>query len=282
MTEPKTEQYRPYLFSVAYNILGQVQEAEDIVQEAFVYYLSLPEDRVRNTKSYLCRVVANKSIDRLKELKKLRELYPGPWLPEPFVHPPDISVPSDNPDVMSFEALSALESLNPVERAVFVLREAFNYSYHELASICDTTEANCRKILSRSRQKVFLQKKPAPAKNEQLVPLMEAFLKAVAEEDTSTLTRILKEDIILYSDGGGKVAAALNPVLGRDMVTRFLQGIAKKRKEESIGYSVVRVNQQPAILLSSPTGPDSLISFAIKDSLISRVFIIRNPDKLLF
>lgn len=277
-----SEKYRPYLFSVAYNILGQVEEAEDIVQEAFVYYLSLPADRVQNIKSYLCRVVANKSIDRLKDLKKQRESYPGTWLPEPYIHNNGAADNSAEKDILSIEALNALECLNPVERAVFVLREAFGLPYSELASICDTSEANCRKILSRSRQKISTSNSPQPVKNEELMPLMEAFLKAVAEEDTTTLTRLLKEDIVLYSDGGGRVAAALNPVSGSYFVSRFLAGIAKKRKDEQITWSVVLVNRQPAILLSSPLGPDSLISFAIKDSLISGLYIIRNPEKLLF
>ena len=279
--EQNLEKYRPYLFSVAYNILGQVQEAEDIVQEAFAYYITLPENRVENQKTYLCRVVANKSIDRLKELKKQRESYPGIWLPEPFVHAQDSSELVEV-DIMSYEVLCALESLNPVERAIFVLREGFGYPYAELSAMCNTTEANCRKILSRSRQKITFVKSNNPPRPEQLAPLMEAFLMAIVEEDTTTLTRLLKEDIVLYSDGGGKVAAAINPIWGNETVSKFLVGISRKRKDQSITYSIVMVNQQAAILLSSPTGPDSLISFALKDNGIQQIFIIRNPDKLLF
>lgn len=279
--DQKPETYRPYLFSVAYNILGEVQEAEDIVQEAFAYYLSIPKNKVQNLKAYLCRVVANKSIDRLKELKRQRENYPGVWLPEPYVQPFS-AVPTSEKDIMNYEVLSALESLNPVERAVFVLREAFDFSYADIASICDTSEVNCRKILSRSRGKITNRKKDSSAQNEQLVPLMEAFLQAIVEEDTTVLTQLLKEDIVLYSDGGGKVAAALNPLWGQSVVCKFLIGIARKKKDQSITHSVVMVNQKPAILLSSPQGPDSLLTFAGDGQHFDQIFIIRNPDKLSF
>lgn len=273
--------YRPYLFSVAYNILGEVQEAEDVVQEAFAYYLTLKEDQVQNPKSYLTRVVANQSIDRLKKLKKQRESYPGIWLPEPFVNQTTASQAAEK-DVMSFEALSALESLNPVERAVFVLREAFDFPFSELALICDTTEANCRKILSRTRQKITVPKNNKTYPNEQLISLMQTFLQAVVNEDTATLARLLKEDIVLYSDGGGKAAAALKPLWGREIVSKFLIGIARKKENLSLTPSFIQVNQQPAVLLSTPNGPESLMSFAGDGQLFSQIFIIRNPDKLFF
>lgn len=279
--EINPENYRPYLFTVAYNILGEVQEAEDIVQEAFAYYLSLQEGQVQNLKSYLSRVVANKAIDRLKELKKQRESYPGVWLPEPFVHQSTPSKASEK-DILSFEALSALESLNPVERAVFVLREAFSFPFSELAVICNTTEANCRQILSRTRQKISSLKNSKAYPDEQLVSLMQTFLQAIVEEDTATLTRLLKEDIVLYSDGGGKAAAAVNPLWGRELVSKFLIGIARKNKERSLSLSFVQVNQKPAVLLSSPQGPESLISFAGDGENFSQIFITRNPDKLFF
>lgn len=279
--ETELEKYRPYLFTVAYNILGEVQEGEDMVQEAFAHYLALREDQVHNLKSYLSRVVANKSIDRLKELKKQRESYPGVWLPEPFLHQSSPSSASEK-DVMSFEVLSALESLNPVERAVFVLREAFNFPYAELALICKTTEANCRQILSRTKQKISRQKRSAALPDEQLVSLMQTFLQAVVEEDTATLARLLEEDVVLYSDGGGKAAAAVNPLWGRAIVGKFLIGIARKNKDRPLRLSFVLVNQQPAALLSTDQGPESLISFAGDGRSFRRIFIIRNPDKLFF
>lgn len=279
--ESNLDQYRPYLFTVAYNILGEVQEAEDIVQEAFAYYLTLEKEQVQNLKSYLCRVVANKSIDRLKALKKLRESYPGVWLPEPFVHQDPASKASEQ-DILSLEALSALEKLNPVERAIFVLREAFDFPFSELALICDTTEANCRKILSRTRQKVSSPQNTKPLPDEQLVSLMQTFLQAVVEEDTATLTRLLREDIVLYSDGGGKAVAALNPLWGKEIVSKFLIGIGRQNKNRSLTLSFVQVNQKPAVLLSNSRGPESLISFAGDGSHFNKIFIIRNPDKLFF
>lgn len=278
MTE-SPETYRPYLFSVAYNILGEVQEAEDIVQEAFLYFISLKDDHVSNVKSYLTRVVANKAIDRLKELKKQREIYPGTWLPEPFIHQ-TIEYQNSEKDILSFEVLSALENLNPVERAVFVLREAFDFPFSELAAICNTTETNCRKILSRTRQKIIKPQGHHASSNEQLVSLMQTFLQAIVEEDTASLANLLKEDIILFSDGGGKASAALHPLAGIEVVSKFLIGINRKNKDLNLSLSFILVNKKPAVLLSSEKGPESLITFAEEGHAFRQIFIVRNPDKL--
>lgn len=276
----KPETFRSYLFSIAYNILGEIQEAEDMVQEAFAIFFSQPQKEVLNLKTYLARIVANKSIDRLKALRKEREQYPGVWLPEPFVEPFATGQEGEQ-EVMDYRVLHALESLNPVERAVFVLREAFDYPYQELAVLCQTSIANCRQIISRARKKVAREAGDAPTGlSKHLVPLIEAFQQAVVSEDPSALTSLLQEDIILYSDGGGKVAAALNPLFGNTVVTKFLLGIAKKNKGLPISVSVCLVNQQPALLLSSPEKAESLIIFSGKGVCFDRIFIIRNPAKL--
>lgn len=276
--------YHSYLFSVAYNILGQIHEAEDIVQDAFEYMLTLPAGHVKNMKTYLTRVVANKSIDRLKMLKRARTHYPGTWLPEPYVEVDEAVANTDQPvDMLSYSLMWAMETLNPVERAVFILREAFDYAYHDLAEICGISEANCRQILSRAKKKVKQAsgKDQSETDQEEYQRLIAAFLRARQEEDPGALARLLKEDIIVYSDGGGKAPAAMVPLEGVDVVLRFLTGIARKQQARELSYRLVYVNHQPAILLSSGAQPDTLISFDVTNSSINRIFIIRNPDKIL-
>ncbi|AHM61336.1 RNA polymerase, sigma-24 subunit, ECF subfamily protein [Flammeovirgaceae bacterium 311] len=273
--------YRPYLFSVAYNILGEIQEAEDLVQDAFVEVLKMERGEVKNIKPYLTRVVANKSIDRLHALKKQRELYPGTWLPEPLITPTE---GSHQEGILQYEVLHALDQLNPTERAAFVLRTAFDYPYQELAQICNTSEANCRQLVSRSRQKVADEVKTSPphtADQQPLQQLMEAFLQSCAEGNPEQLTRLLKKDIALYSDGGGKAAAALNVLYGHEVVSKFLIGVTRKKLEQQLTLQQLKVNNLPAVLFSVNGVPDSLLYINRDGSLLSQIFIMRNPDKII-
>lgn len=183
---------------------------------------------------------------------------------------------------MSFEVLHTLEALNAIERAVFVLRTAFDSPYSELAAICDTTEANCRQILKRTRQKIAIQKGKKTAPDEQMTLLMENLLQAVINEDTSALTSLLKQDIILYSDGGGKATAALHPLMGKEIVAKFLFGLGRKKEDALNTLSFMRMNHQTAVLLSTSNGPESIITFEVQQDRFSKIFIIRNPDKLFF
>ena len=272
--------HRPYLLAVAYNILGERSEAEDIVQDSVEYLLTLPPDHVHNLKSYLTRVVANKAIDRLKALKKEREQYPGVWLPEPYVQPdePLIDSPAES-TVLSYELLCALEQLNPIERAVFILREGFDLSYQELSHVCDTTETNCRQLLSRARKKVRGTTPTNPPNPETHQRLIAAFLQACDEENPEALTQLLREDIVLYSDGGGKVAAAMVPLRGTAVVTKFLVGIVRKARAQRFSYRLVKINGQGGVLLSLDDTPDTLIAFNTNEGSIQQLFMVRNPDK---
>lgn len=276
LTEDFT-QYRPYLFSVAYNLLAEVQEAEDVVQDVLVACLEAPEKEIRHPKAYLTRMVANQSIDRLKALQKQRETYPGIWLPEPLVT-------QDTPDavavqgIMSFEVLYALEQLTPTERAVFVLREAFAYPYGELASLLNTTEANCRQLLRRARRKVTIPKS-AHVSPSRLQTLMEAFLQACQDQNLDALIQLLHEDAVAYSDGGGKAPAAIRPIVGSTHVGKLFLGLT--RKGQAFVPSVVVVNGQPGVLYSTADGtPVSLVLVEIEGDIVNRFFIVRNPDKL--
>jgi len=271
-------EYHSYFFSVAYNILGEVQEAEDIVQDGFEHFLTLPRDHVKNTKSFLTRVIANKAIDRLKERKKLQVSYPGTWLPEPYLtteeHPPE--------DLLPYGILHLLERLNPLERAVFILREAFQHSYEELAEFCEISQEYCRKLLSRARKKVQMSKERLASNTQSYEALLDAFWQARENNDIQPLTQLLKEDIVLYSDGGGKKAAARVPLYGWETVAKFLAGIIKKSPVQQMTHQLVQINGQPGIIFSLKGEPESLIVWDVIDEQIQNLYIIRNPDKFFF
>ncbi|MEQ8413185.1 MAG: sigma-70 family RNA polymerase sigma factor [Imperialibacter sp.] len=273
-------QLKPYLFSVAYNILGEIPEAEDIVQDAFESFLKKRELDVHNTKSYLTRVVANKAIDRLKALQKARESYFGTWLPEPVV---DFSFPTVTDEgVMSYEAMVALEKLTPVERGVFVLREAFEYSFADLSQLFGLSEENVRQVLHRGRKKanqkgMSSQKRPGDNAARQLV---ESFLKACTEGDTKQFETLLKDDVALYSDGGGKVKAAVNSLHGPETVAKFLLGIFRKSLPFNVELRQATVNGAPAFVTFVGGEPYSVSYLSMTGDSVENIYIIRNPDKI--
>ncbi len=280
--EATTEQLvtlRPYLFKIAYNMIGTVEEAEDIVQDVCEKWLKVNRPDVENTKAYLGRMVVNQSINRLNELKTIRENYTGFWLPEPY-----ITIES-NPEFPSIDygLLMLLERLNPIERAVFILRESFSENYDSIADLTGQSQENCRQLLHRSHQKIHYTS-VKPVNPEKHRALTEAFLSALYQQDRSTLEEILRRDIELYSDGGGKKAAALKPLFGMDKVLKFLLGVTKLEsdKQETYSYKPAFFNGQPAALLySDSTGKlDSAIFTSYDENCISRLHFMRNPDKL--
>ncbi|KAA0992272.1 sigma-70 family RNA polymerase sigma factor [Dyadobacter aurulentus] len=271
--------YKSYLFSVAYNILGQIQEAEDVVQDCFEDILSTPDREVQNEKAYLTRVVANKSIDRLKKLKKEREQYPGTWLPEPYLQTELPAADEEKTDILSYGLMSLIEQLNPVERAVFVLREAFDYSYASLAEIVQTSETNCRKILSRARVK--LRSEPLRQTNgKSHRELLDAFLRAHQQGDIKSLASLLKKDVIIYSDGGGKASAALKPVTGADNVMQLLEAISGMESVQAQTVQILRVNGRLGLVFFSGQKPETIFCFEVDKMAFSKMYIIRNPDKM--
>ncbi|WP_225000156.1 sigma-70 family RNA polymerase sigma factor [Cesiribacter sp. SM1] len=277
--------YRAYLFSVAYNILGEIQEAEDLVQDTFEVVLGKEVSGIKNPKAYLTRIVANKSIDRLQVLKKQREAYPGTWLPEPLITFTD-AVPEGVPQegILAYEVLYALDQLNPTERAAFVLRTAFDYPYQELSLICNTTEVNCRQLVRRAKQKVSQGvKTPASGATEDqsLQQLINTFLQACAAGNPEKLAQFLKQDVALYSDGGGKVAAALNILRGHGVVSKFLVGVTGKKLEQQLGIRQVLVNGRPAVILLVNGQTDSVLYLQADGSQLSQIFFVRNPDKII-
>lgn len=267
---------RPYLFSIAYGMLGVVEEAEDIVQDVFEKWISVTE--VGTPKAYLVRMAVNRSIDRLEELRKARESYKGPWLPEPY-----ITLEPDPVPTIEYGMLVLLERLNPNERAVFILRESFSEEYGAIAALTGLSEENCRQLLHRAHEKLERSSIRIVDPQKQRA-LTEAFLVALQGQDRSALNTLLRSDIELRSDGGGKRAAALKILSGFDKVAKFLLGIVQLpgNQHEDFEYQPAFVNGIPAaLLIRRATGEiDSMQYVELEGEVIVRLLTVRNPDKL--
>ena len=275
------EELRRYLFAVAYRMVGSVADAEDIVQEAYIRWERTSHDEVESPKSYLSATVTRLCIDHLTSARRRRETYVGPWLPEPLLtdEQPDVAEAAEQAESLSMAFLVVLETLSPVERAVFLLREVFGYDYDEIARFVDKSAANCRQISHRAREHVAGRRPRFTADRRQHLEVTQKFLGACASGDTDDLVRLLSEDAILWSDGGGKVRAARRPIEGREKVARFLAGILKKMPSRAT-VEVREVNARPAIVLSVDGTVDTVVNLDVEGELIRAVHIVVNPDKL--
>jgi RNA polymerase sigma-70 factor (ECF subfamily) len=274
--------YKPLLFSLAYRMLGTVTDAEDMVQETFLSLEKAPQENIKNIKAFLCKVITNRCIDFLKSARRQREVYVGPWLPEPLVFRSNENGPMEqavNQDKLSIAYLTLMETLSPPERAVFILREVLDFGYREIAEIVGKEEATCRKIFSRVKQKLDRELPERTLPYEQHKHLLEAFLQAIHREDTASLLELLSADAVLYSDGGGKVPAAIHPILSRERVIAFLLGIAKKSPID-MRLEIANINGEPGAILYDGTVPISVLSLRLGGGRIGAIYVIRNPDKL--
>jgi RNA polymerase sigma-70 factor, ECF subfamily len=273
---------RPLLFSIAYRMTGSVMDAEDAVQEAYLRWQRFSEDEVRSPAAYLSTVVTRLCIDRLRSARVRRERYVGPWLPEPMLgeHAQEIGDKADLNDSLSMAFLVLLESLTSVERAVFLLREVFDYEYAEIASLVGKSEANCRQISRRARQAVAARRPRFESSPEQEERLMESFLQASLAGDMDALLALLSEDVTLYSDGGGKTRAALRPIYGADKVARFLTAILDNVPPD-FTVRQTRVNGRPGLVGYFGDGsPQSVASIEVAEGSIRTIRLVVNPEKL--
>jgi RNA polymerase sigma-70 factor (ECF subfamily) len=273
------DRHRPLLFSIAYRMLGSVLDAEDVVQEAYLRWQRVSEAEIRSPRAYLSAVVTHLCIDQLRSAKARREEYVGPWLPEPLLTEPapDAAVLDES---LSMAFLVLLESLTPTERAVFLLREVFDYDYDEISRLVGTREENCRQIARRARQSVAARRPRFESSPEQEERLMESFLEACFGGDMEGLLALLSEDVTLWSDGGGKTRAALNPIHGADKVARFLFGILRKAPP---GFIVRRasINGRPGLSGYVEDGrPQSVVTFDVAEGSIRAIRLVVNPEKL--
>lgn len=287
MIEPY-EQFRPLMLAIAYRMLGSASEAEDIVQEAFLrYHRELAKGtEVQSTKAYLSAITTRLSIDHLRSARVRREQYVGTWLPEPLITEEEAGIgaasPSETADSLSMAFLVLLESLSPVERAVFLLREVFDYGYEDIAAIVGKTEDNCRQIAVRARRHVEDKRPRFEASRARREELAQRFFDAILAQDEAGLVELLAADVVVYADGGGAGVAFPRPVAGRDKVARLFRGpAAQGARVEITGFLTVSINGQPGAVLLGPEGRAAVVvTLDIADDQIQTVRAITNPDKL--
>lgn len=277
------QQYRLLLFSIAYRMLGSASNAEDIVQDAFVRWLQASDKDVQSPKAYLSTIVVRLCLDQLRSAREQREVYVGPWLPEPVAtsQMPELSETAIQAESLSLAFLLLLEKLNPLERAVFLLREVFEYEYGEIASIVEKSEANCRQIFHRAQQHLEKDRTRFSASREQQELITNRFLQASLAGDMQGLLSLLSADIVSMGDSGGKGAlrAGLMPVYGPDKVSRGYLG-ALRSMPDGVVTRVTEVNGQPALVGYLNEKPIGAILLQIEDAHISRIYYVVNPDKL--
>ncbi|MDQ5851905.1 MAG: RNA polymerase sigma-70 factor [Chloroflexota bacterium] len=279
------EQHRPLLFGLAYRMLGSVMDAEDIVQEAFLRWHTAvtAEDAepVRSPRTYLCTIVTRLCIDHLRSARAQRESYIGVWLPEPLVATEKTAV-SDSAELaesLTMAFLMVLERLQPVERAVFLLRQVFDYEYAEIARIVGKSEANCRQIMRRAREHLAAGRQRSSLSAEQQERLTREFLRACMSGDLEGLMGMLADDVVLYADGGGKRAAPRTPVHGPDTIARFFVG---SLRAVPAGFTVhfVWVNGAPGLVSYVDGAPDTALALDWAGDRVRGIYIVRNPEKL--
>jgi RNA polymerase sigma-70 factor (ECF subfamily) len=278
------EEHRPVLMGVAYRMLGRVADAEDVVQEAWLRWSAADRAEVREPRAYLVRVTTRLAIDRLRQVKARGETYVGPWLPEPYVTDfgdtvPDTAERAVLADSVSLAVLVVLESLSPLERAVFVLREAFGYPYADIAAMLDRGEPAVRQLAGRARKHVDERRPRYEVDPAQRRDLTERFLAAAAEGDLAGLMAMLAPDVRLIGDSGGKSQAPLRVLESADNVGRFLVAVAEKGVPE-MSFRFLELNGGPAVLILSGDTPDSVLQVDVSAGRIRSVYIVRNPDKL--
>ncbi len=279
------EEYRSLLFAMAYRMLGSAMEAEDIVQEAYLRYRATPPESIRTLKSFLTTIVHHLCLDHLKTAQVRRESYVGPWLPEPVITGDGAALLSPLRQIIDRESISMaflvlLESLSPLERAVFLLREVFDYEYAEIAQITGRDEAACRQLFSRAKKHISEHRPRFPASPEAHAEMIGRFMEACVAGDMGGLMNLLTEDVTVWSDGGGKVpGAARNPVQGRDKVARSVIAFVKQTPEGTT-VKVIEVNGLPALLVQVKGQIVSVLTLEVEGDFIRAVRAIANPDKL--
>jgi len=281
------EELRPLMFSIAYRMVGTVSEAEDIVQEAFLRFHreSAAGKAIDSAKAYLSTITTRLSIDHLRSARVRRESYFGPWLPEPLLtdedEEDDVERHAETADSLSLAFLVMLESLSPVERAVFLLREVFDYGYEEIGTIVGKSAGNCRQIAVRARRQVEARKPRFEASRQRREELARRFFAAVQEGDTDGLLELLAADVVTYGDGGGKAIAFPRPVFGRDRVSRLLMGLRVQGLALDLSLRHAEINGQPGALFLDPQGRLAfVVSLDIADDVVQTVRAVSNPEKL--
>jgi RNA polymerase sigma-70 factor (ECF subfamily) len=274
------ETQRQRLTRLAYRMLGSMAEAEDVVQDAWLRWRGAATDEITEPAAWLVRVTTRLCIDRLRADKVQRAAYRGPWLPEPLIE--DVAVdPVERAEDVSVAFLLALERLSPLERAVFLLHEAFEADYAAIAKTLGRSEAACRQLAARAKAHVQAARPRFQVSDAQAAQLAGAFMQAAQDGDWSRLAGLLTEDAVLITDGGGKRKAALRPLVGREDIVTLIKGLAWRAAWPPVGaMRPVRINGALGVVVDGPDGVSTIAFEAGEGGRIGAIYIVRNPDKL--
>ncbi|MGW0482302.1 RNA polymerase sigma-70 factor [Nonomuraea sp. NPDC003214] len=285
-SDPTTDQataafltHRNLLFTVAYEMLGSAADAEDVLQETWLRWMRIDLEQVRDERAYLVRITTRRALDRLRTLKRRKEAYVGPWLPEPLLTTPDVAEDVELAESLSMALMLVLETLSPTERAVFVLREVFDVAYDEIAEAVGKTPATVRQIAHRARRHVEARRPRETVSPDETRAVMESFLRALETGDTQGLLDVLAPDVVLMSDGGGVRQAAPRPISGAGKVARYIAGGIGKARVTLTGEPTV-INGAPGLVVRVDGETDGVIALQVEDGRIAGLYYVRNPHKL--
>lgn len=276
-------QHRSLLFSIAYRMLGSVADAEDMLQDTFIRWQQAPDEEIRSSRAFLVTIISRLCINHLQSARVQREEYVGQWLPEPIVTGPG----SDPLEIMrideslSMAFLVMMERLTPIERAVFLLREAFEYEYSEIAAVLGQGEANCRQIFSRAKQHVSAMRPRFQTSSRKQSDLLERFIKATISGDLEGLVALLSGDVVLHSDGGGKAIAVPNLIQGADKVARGVLGSFGKFVPKNLVRRLAQINGAPGFVTYLNGKPHSVLTLDTSEEHIRAIYVLTNPEKLV-
>ena len=281
-TDPATDSFvahRNLLFTVAYELLGSASDAEDVLQETWLRWVEVDAEHVRDQRAYLVRITTRQALNRLRTMRRRKEAYVGPWLPEPMLTAPDVAENIELAESVSMALMVILETLSPTERAVFVLREVFDFGYDEIAAAVGKSPAAVHQIAHRARQHVDARRPRKVVSPRETRAALESFQRAFETGDMQGLLDVLAPDVVLVSDGGGVKQAALRPVTGAEKVVRMLFGGLGKVDGTLTGEPTV-VNGNPALLVRLDGDLDGIMAACVEDARITGLYYVRNPDKL--
>lgn len=279
------EQYRPLLFSIAYRMMGTAMEAEDIVQDTYLRYAQANNDNIQSPKHYLTTITTRLCINKMQSAQAQREEYVGNWLPEPITS--DYQAPSNNPsekvaqlDSISMAFLVLLEQLSASERAVFILREIFDYDYNEIATIVEKSEDACRKLFSRAKKHLSDNRPRFESNPKKHQTMLMRFLHAINEGNLESLVTLLAEDAVLIGDGGNKRGAATRPVYGNENIAKFFVGIRRFYTELGLEAVIKTINGLPGLVLYDGKMVYAVLTLDIENGKVKQIHLVGNDDKL--
>ena len=281
-TDPATGAFvahRNLLFTVAYEMLGSAADAEDVLQETWLRWAGVDLGTVRDQRAYLVRITTRQALSRLRTLRRRKESYVGPWLPEPLLTAPDVAEDVELAESVSMAMLLVLETLGPTERAVFVLREVFGLEYDEIAGAVGKSAAAVRQIAHRARAHVAARRPRGVVSAAETRGALEAFQRAIETGDLQGLLDMLAPDVVLLGDGGGVVQAVVRPIVGAGRVARLL-AIGLPRIGGQVSVEPVQINGSPALIIRLNGEIDDVVAVRIDDGLITGLYVVRNPEKL--